>query len=105
MIIITDKTSNKIIETGETLEYLENGYPLLTDKHVYFAIDDVRVHEVDNVPEGVMPSKHCYTEITGFYENPDYVEPNPYGIPDELVEQIKNDTIAQVQEGVINGEM
>ncbi|WP_207708624.1 hypothetical protein [Emergencia sp. 1XD21-10] len=52
-----------------------------------------------------MPSKHCYTETEGFYKNPDYVEPNPYGIPDELVEQIKNDTIAQVQEGVINGEM
>ncbi|WP_161908955.1 hypothetical protein [Emergencia sp. 1XD21-10] len=50
MIIITDRTSNRIIETGETLEHLENGYPLLTDKHVYFAINDVSVHEVDSIP-------------------------------------------------------
>lgn len=91
MVIITRKETDSIIDIGNELQYLENGYPLLVDRQVYFSIDDVNVYEVDSVPEEVTPSKYCYTEERAFYLNPNYIEPNPYGISDELVEQIEAD--------------
>ena len=101
MIIITDKQTHQIIEVGNEIQYMENGYPLLVDKQVYFSVEDVDVYESDSEPEDVSPSKYCYTEEAGFYLNPDYEEPNPYGIPDELVEQIKYDTVEEIRQEVL----
>lgn len=105
MNIIVDRISHVLVDFDTEVEYMSNGYPRLVNKDIAFVADDVEVCTGVDIPENVVVGKYCYTAENGFYENPDYVEPNPYGIPDELVEQIKNDTIAQVQEGVINGEM
>ena len=65
--------------------------------------DGIIIGEVDSVPKEVEIGKYCYTPEDGFYVNPNYKEPNPYGIPDYLVEQIKNDAITEVEEAVTNG--
>lgn len=105
MHIITDNESNRLLAVGVLKEYWPNGYPVITDEYgnnCAYPTDSTSVYEVE-VPEGVKREKNCYTPEKGFYENPNWAEPNPYGISDELVAQIKNDTIAEIEEAVING--
>lgn len=102
MILIVEKETDILLDMDSEIDYMDNGYPRLINKDTAYVKDDVHVYEILEIPEFVETDKYCYTETAGFYLNPDYEEPNPYGIPDELVEQIKNDAIAQVQEGVLN---
>lgn len=98
--LITNKETNEVMRWGDKLDYLSNGYPRLIDENVAFVANMVNVHEVESVPVEVSSLKYCYTEEQGFYENPNYVEPNPYGIPDELLQQIQDDTAAQIVQEV-----
>ena len=96
MYIITSKENNMILNFGNTLDYMSNGYPRLTEEDIYFPTEFVNVHQNVEVSDEVKanPSKYCYIESEGFYLNPDYVEPDPtntYGISDELFNQIKSD--------------
>lgn len=102
MHIVTDKKSNVVLSVGTLKEYWANGYPVLTDQNgndCAFVADDTNVYEVANREE-VTPGEYCYTAELGFFENPDYNEPNPYGLPEELVQQIKDDAIAEVESEV-----
>lgn len=90
---------NVVLSAGE-LTYWDNGYPIIGG--IAYAFEDILMVEVD-VPDDFEPLRYCYTENDGFYRNPKVKDPNPYGIPDELVEQIKNDAITEVEEAVING--
>ena len=90
---------NVVLSAGE-LTYWDNGYPIIGG--IAYAPEDILMVEVDT-PDDFEPLRYCYTESDGFYRNPKVKDPNPYGIPDELVEQIKNDAITEVEEAVING--
>lgn len=106
MHIITDTETARLIAVGTFKEYWDNGYPIITDKDgndCAYPSDFTTMHEVSSLPEGVIPDAYCYTSEEGFYKNPDYVEPNPYGLPDEILSQIKDDAIAEVEEAVLNG--
>ena len=103
MYIITGKRDNDVKGYGASVTYLENGYPYIEELQTAYIPDEVQILEIDSVPEEVEIGKWCYTEEDGFYSNPMWIEPNPYGIPDSLVEQIKNDAIAEVEEAVLNG--
>lgn len=103
MYIITQSESNIILDIFEHLAYQDNGYPMNLDTRTAYVSSFVDVYENVNVNERVVPHKYCYTPEAGFYINENYVEPNPYGIPDELVAQIKNDAITEVEEAVLNG--
>lgn len=106
MHIITDTDSARLIAVGTLKEYWPNGYPVITDTNgndCAYPTSFSTMYEVAEIPDGVEPEKYCYTEADGFYANPNWIEPNKYGISDELVEQIKNDAIAEVEEAVING--
>lgn len=96
MSIITNKNTNEILDYG-VVDYMENGYPRVVESDIAYIADSVNVWEAD-IPDGVYPVKYCYTPDQGFYENPDYVEPNPYGVPDETVQAIKDDTILDLIE-------
>lgn len=103
MYIITTKESNIIIGMGLQLNYLENGYPMLTEEKVVFVTELVNVHLIETIPEHISEEKYCYTPEKGFYENPNYVEPDPantYNIPDELFNQIKADYREQIAKEV-----
>ena len=78
MYIITSVKQNHIIMMGESLDYLDNGYPVLLEENISFIPNEVVVNEVENIPVDIEPYKHCYAEEKGFYPNPDYVEPKPY---------------------------
>ena len=80
------------------MEYTEHKQPKLTDEKIIFACE-VKINEVDSVPDDVETGKHCYTEADGFYINPDWVEPDPtniYDIPDETYHAIINDLTSEV---------
>ena len=80
MFIVTVKENSaispsEILCMGSRLGYLENGYPHLIDENLSFVNDSVDVFDVESVPEGIEPTKYCYTPEKGFYENPNYIEP------------------------------
>ena len=104
MFIITRKEDDEILMMGAELDYMENGYPRIVDYDVAFFPEYINVSEAGKVLEGVEVHKYCYTPEDGFYLNPNYREANQYGIPDELVERIKNDAITEVEEAVINAD-
>ena len=94
MVVITSKQENKVFGFGNQLEYLPNGYPVIVDKGVGFALSDIHISEdVHSVPEGVLIGKYLYTPKEGFYIDPNYTEPdqNPWGLPPELVDEIQTD--------------
>lgn len=102
---ITDKPSpNKdMIKQGNSnLAVMKNGYQALIEENIAFVPHIVNIYQnVDAT--NIIPYKYCYTPEQGFYENPNYVEPdatNTYGIPDELFNQIKADYREQIAKEV-----
>ena len=102
MLLIVEKKTNSLLDMDSELDYMDNGYPKLVNRDIAFVADDVEVYTDVDMIENIVPGKYCYTSEQGFFENPDWQEPNPYGIPDELLEQIKNDTVEEIRQEVLN---
>ena len=103
MYVITLKNTEEVVSIGESLSYLENGYPILVDENICFDPQDVDIHKIESTPSTISNNKYCYNDEKGFYENPNWTEPdvtNIYGIPDSIYHQIKNQAIAEVQQEV-----
>ena len=102
MIIVINKTNTVFIAFGEKLDHMSNGYPRLVNENVAFPTEMVDIYEGVTIPEGAEPNKYCYTPTDGFTVNPNYVEPNKYGLPDDLLNTIQADyTEELIAEGVI----
>lgn len=102
MFIITNKEGNEVLMMGAKLDHMENGYPRLIEENVAFVTEQVDVHEIETVPEEVTAGKYCYTEEEGFYVNPNWREPNPYGVSDEQYNAIIDDyTASLIEEGLL----
>ena len=108
MYILTNK-NNVIIAISKTLDYQENGNPLLEDRtgfiYAYGKRPDevINVCEVAEVPEEMVEQKYCYTQNDGFTLNPNYVEPEKEITNQELMEQITDLQLALaelVEEGL-----
>lgn len=96
MIIIT--VDSKIIGMGDEINRtLDDGTIFLSENLGYRVIGQ-NLYEIDSVPEEVEADKYCYTPEAGFYPNPEWEEPNKYGVPDETVQAIKDDTIMDLIE-------
>ncbi len=91
MYIITSKNLKTIIGIGENVDYLSNGYPRITEQNVAFPTEMVDVYEVSYMPEYVTENKYCYTPDQGFYENPNWSEPNKFGLTDEQLAELEQD--------------
>lgn len=92
--IITNKSDNRVIAMGEVLDTQDNGnWWLKKENTAYpnttcYAYDaDGQIAEVNGnksakigepieIPVEVKAEKYCYTAEDGFFENPDYEEPN-----------------------------
>ena len=98
MFLITSKKDNSVLNCDTELEYMENGYPKLLNENIIFPVNFVNIFNIDKIPEEVITnlSKYCYTEENGFYENPNYEEPNKYGINNELLQQIQDDMLVDL---------
>lgn len=104
----TDKPApnEAVTKTGNSnLGAWSNGYPVLIEENTAFPPETVNIYQNVEVSDEIKSnlSKYCYTEEQGFYENPNYVEPdatNTYGIPDELFNQIKADYREQIAKEV-----
>ena len=103
MFLITDKNNNLILDWCEEEMYSVYGDPMNAGQNMVYSMTFAQGHIVDSIPEEVKRGLYCYTGEDGFYVDPNYEEPNPYGIPDDLLERIKNDTITEVEEAVLNG--
>lgn len=103
MYIITSKHDNSLIELGNGLIYLDNGYPCLIDKNISFIPSEIVINETADVPQGVEPVKYCYTEAEGFYPNPNWHEPSAYDLaPQDVVDAIIDEyTNELIEQGVI----
>lgn len=77
MFIITDK-NNVVIHFSETKDFQENGNLLIKDGTLAIANNLLNgVYEVEEIPENVQEHKYCFTEEKGFYENENYIAPEP----------------------------
>lgn len=97
MFVIVEKDKNVCVNSGKTLKPWANGYPSI-DGILAYPSELYSSFSVETLPEGEI-KKYCYTEEMGFYENPNYVEPDPtntYGIPDEVLAQIRQDTLDSI---------
>ena len=102
MFIIKQTDTNIVLDSSDTIEYQPNNYPVVRPGTAYalaYYPNGIEVVEVESIPEDFVPKKYLYTD-NSFVLNPEYTEPNKYGISDELLEQIKNDTITEVQQEV-----
>lgn len=114
MYIITEKNTHEVLYVLENVNEFDNGvYSIVNKQGTKFCVTtsdsfdtyDGKIYTyVSNTPDDLIPSKYCYTENDGLYINPNYTEPNPYGIPDELLEQIKNDTVEEIRQEVLNND-
>ena len=101
MYLIINKETLIVEAYGEKLDYMKNGYPRLIDINTAWPTSMVNVVEVAEMPEDMAVHKYCYDN--GFYLNPNWEEPNDYGISDELLRRIKDDAITEVEGAVLNG--
>lgn len=103
--IITDE-NNVIIHISDTIGYQENGNVLVDNDTLAIAKPLVKgVFEIENIEEGIVEAKYCYTKEEGFYNNENYREPEPTDTQKilELQEQITNLqlALAEIVEGGI----
>ena len=105
MKIIVKKETNEILAITEKIEFQSNGNPVVVkdgSKVAFIAamckeFDDKLFTDAD-VTEEIKPLKYCYTQTEGFYLNPNWEEPNKYNLPNETVQTIKDDTVAELIE-------
>lgn len=91
MIVVTMKDSNEIIAITKTISStVDEGYTRIDDCRFIVKASGYNFHEVEDVPNGILAYKYCYTIEKGFYENPDWVEPSS-DIPEEIKETIKQE--------------
>lgn len=106
----TDKPSpnGAINKNGKSnLGTWSNGYPVLIEENTAFPPETVNIHQNVEVSDEIKsnPSKYCYTPEQGFYENPNYIEPdatNTYGVLDSVYHQIIDDyNMELIEKGVL----
>lgn len=109
MIVITIKENNNVVGIAEdmhngerNLYYWDNGYPAIKSTKEAWISEQVDVYQnVDNVPDDkyLKAGKYKYTSEDGFTINSDWVAPdetNTYGIPDEVLAKIRQDTLDSI---------
>lgn len=100
MIVVTTKDSNVILAlTNTTSPTVNEGYTRIDDCRFIVKASGYNFHEVEEVPSGVVAYEYCYTEERGFYENPNWVEPEPsITVTDEQRDMV----VDEIRQGVIS---
>lgn len=102
MNIITDKKDNSVIFISNKILEEDIYYYPQENNFIYFKKEFTNNYILNEVPDYIELYKYCYTDENGFYENPNYEEPNKYGINNELLQQIQDDILADlINMGVI----
>lgn len=95
--IIVEKDT-KIIK-GIERKFDETELSFICNNVIYSKLLFDRFQSIE-VSDKIVPFKYCYTPEQGFYENPNWVEPdtsNTFGIPDDVYMAIKKQAIQEVQ--------
>ena len=95
MIVVTMKDSNEIIAITKTISSTaDEGYTRIDDCRFIVKASGYNFHEVEDVPNGILAYKYCYTIEKGFYENPDWVEPEI----EDPIQEYRNQLASEVSE-------
>lgn len=87
MYIITDK-HNTIMYLTKTCTKIDSRIMLVDNGTLNLIIDDAKVYDTNEIPEHVTTIKYCYNETDGFYENPNYTEPEEPVTLEDLEKEI-----------------
>ena len=68
-------SNEMILDICETIITWDNGCIESSRTHIGYSPKDVVTFKVEEIPENIEPYKYCYTEADGFYENPDWIDP------------------------------
>lgn len=98
MNILTDK-NNVIIHCTNNLQVQSNGHYYRPEDMLSIPPELCTVFQVSEYPSDLQITKYCYNTDTGFYVNPEWVEPQ-IEIPDE----IKDAVIDEIQKEVISND-
>ena len=101
MHILVYNENHAVVDIGSEVIMEHDNY-VVVDNLTAYPTQTCTLYETD-VSEGIRPQKYCYTPSEGFYLNPQWQEPNKWNLPNEVIEEIKNEAIAEVQEGAKNG--
>lgn len=89
MYLILNHNSEVIYHISETAERInDHNIKVNNGTLILGSAEKLPIIEVASVPAEVEAQKYCYSEIKGFYANPDYVEPVPEPTMQDLQTQI-----------------
>lgn len=94
MKVITRKLSEEIVAITSTISQTpEEGYARVDDRKFIIKESWYDISDVESVPEEVknLPEKYCYNEEKGFYENPNWVEPEVVDPMQEYRDQLMSE--------------
>jgi len=95
--IIVEKDT-KIVK-GIEQKFNETELSFICNNVIYSKLLFDRFQNIE-VSDEITPFKYCYTPEQGFYENPNWSEPdtsNTFGVPDDVYMAIKEQAIQEVQ--------
>lgn len=101
MWVITNKEDNAIFGFSNLIEQYDSGYSKINDLGFIIKESDWGVYSVQEIPEGVVSGKYCYTSALGFYENPNWIEPEE---PIEPAKYTLDEAAAIIASEVANNE-
>ena len=58
-------------------------------------------YEIGVMPGDYSVGRYVYMGGRGFVRNPEYVEPNKWNLPNEVIEEIKNEGLREIQQEVV----
>jgi len=95
--IIVEKELKVLRDIGNSFEETEKSF---ANKNVRYSKSLFDKYQNVDIADDILPIKYCYTPEQGFYENPNWSEPdtsNTFGIPDDVYMAIKEQAIQEVQ--------
>lgn len=88
MYLIINEKTKMIYSIANMAKRINDHNVCVNDSLTLASGDKLLVISMDNIPEYVEPEKYCYNETDGFYENPNYTEPEEPVTLEDLEKEI-----------------
>lgn len=90
---VIEQITNSVSYIDDDPQFIVDGRKCFYAGNVLKKLNDDCFHDEVEVDNSIVPRKYCYTKENGIFTNPAWHE-NKYGIDDQLVQNIQDDTIA-----------
>lgn len=95
MYSITQDSNSLSVSKAESV-FVQDGV-LIGDGMKYDA-ERFHAYEIGDMPGDYSVGRYLYMEGRGFVRNPEYVEPNRWNLPEDIVNEIKNEGMREIQQ-------